>query len=152
MNELIKSISVIILLIVLPTLGADWYAQSGFLDKFMLEQSLSLMGTILAIYIASAASFLAILMGHEQKEGKKIFNTTTGELKQNICFITGIFFLHFLLLAISQPATDKNIIPFNETVILLFKFAKTFTFCIYIYAMYELNLVLFSIREKLGSK
>lgn len=152
MISLLKTVSFIIIFSVAPTVLADWYFNSGFLDKFMLEQSLSIMGTILAIYIAAAASFLAILMNHEEQKKQKIFTGTSTELKHNICFIMIIFFVHFILLTISQSA-DPNIKIFeNPWAAYGLKAAKVFTFSIYIYALYELNVVLFGIRDRLKNE
>lgn len=155
MFDLVKVFSFIFLLVVCPVILADLYFATGFLDKFLLDQSLSLMGTILAIYIAAAASFLSILIGYELQNTKALFHKTIEELKHNICFMTIVFFIHFLLLVMSQPATavtPRHLVTLNDIDIgnELFKALKVLTFSLYIYGLYELNLSLFGIREKLA--
>lgn len=151
MISLLKIISLLILCVVFPTLAADYYFKTGFLEKFMLEQSLTIMGTILAIYIASSASFIAVLMAYEESKKTTIFKSTTAELRQNITFVTSILFIHFLLLVATQktvPEQIKDILTWTS----FLKGAKVFTFSLYIYALYELNSVLFGIRERLAQK
>lgn len=102
------------------------------------------MGTILAIYIAAAGSFLAIIQGHEDKQNRDIFKGTTRELKQNILFVIIIFIIHMFLLVITPKEVTSVVIP------IVLKSFKTLTFVLYIYALYELSKVLFSIRETLN--
>ncbi len=147
MIRIIQIIASLIVFVVAPIIAADHFSQSGFLDLFMVQQSMSIMGTILAIYIAAAASFLAIVMGHEKERGETIFNGTSRELKQNIALVIAILGVHLFLLAVTPPAT-----PDNSIVILFLKAGKVFTFSIYIYALYELSNVLFGIRDSLNSK
>ncbi len=121
MINLLKNMSLLIVFGVAPTVALDYFSGSGFLDKFMADQSLSMLGTILAIYIAAASSFIAILNSYEDQEGKDIFSGTVKELKQTIAFIFIIFFAHFLLL-VGTPTEASFACD------LTLKSLKTFTF------------------------
>lgn len=145
MTKLIIIFLGIFILGTIPAVALDFYSGSDFLDKFMQEKSLSLMGTILAIYIAMSASFIAILNNYENEQGKNIFSKTVKELKMNIVFIFIVFVLHFFLLA----GTSKS---FGLILDLVFKLAKTFTFLLFLYALYELSNALFTVNSKLPKK
>ena len=147
MIRILQIIASLLVFVVAPIVAADHFAQSGFLNTLMVQQSMSIMGTILAIYIAAAASFLAIVMGHEKEKGKVMFNGTSTELKHNIAFVIAIFGVHFFLLSVTPLPT-----PDNGTVLLCLKAAKVFAFSIYIYALYELSHVLFGIRDTLNGE
>lgn len=140
-------IFIILLLGVAPIVAADYYIHSGFLDKFMKEQSMSIMGTILAIYIAAASSFLAILMTYEQSKGRAIFTSTSADLKRTTIFVITLFAIHLLLLVATPKAiTDSSLIDLG------LKSAKVFTLYLYIFALYELSHVMFSIREVINNE
>lgn len=127
---------------VLPITGADYYWNNGFLNKFLVEQSLAIMGTILAIYIASAASFLAIVINHEKGEHNRIFKETVTTLKHNIIFVIAVFVIHLFMMVATPVVTAQNV-----AVILSLKGGKVFTFSLYLFALYRLNYLLFSVRE-----
>ena len=115
---------------------------NGFLDEFMTDKSLIVMGTMLAIYIATASSFLAILMTYEKEEGAAIFNKTSTEIRQNVLLVIALFALQLILLTSTPNKTNDN-----QEIILCLLEAKTLIFSIYIYALYELSQVLFGIRD-----
>ena len=144
MIKLIQLMASLILFISLPIIALDLYFGDDFLRKFMLQQSLQIMGTILAIYVATASSFLAILMSKEERDGKNIFTNTSKELRGNIKFIFVIFIGHFILLVVTPP---KPSIPF-DMVMLAIKGAQTTTFLLFIYILYELSSELFGLKEK----
>ena len=136
----------ILIVIVVPIMALNHFSGAVFLDKFMEERALLLMGTMLAIYIAAASSFLGILLNYEKEKGKVIFTDTTSELKQNIIFIIIVFTVHFFLLSATPPNTPDNIILLRILMAL-----KVLTFSLYIYALYELSMVLFGIRNAINS-
>ena len=149
MIRILQIVATIIVFGVAPILAIDCYVDNGFLSNFLNNQSLSIMGTILAIYIAAASSFLAIMMSHEHNENKTIFVSTSVELKQNITAIMVIFLMHIFVL-VGSP-----VIPNGEkisTLGLFFRGGGVFTFLVFIYALYELSTVLFGIRESLSKK
>lgn len=145
MINLLKNISLLIVFGVVPTIALDYFSKSGFLDKFMADQSLTMIGTILAIYIAAASSFIAILNSYEDQEGKDIFSSTVRELKQTIAFIFIVFFAHFLLL-VGTPKDASFVCD------LALRSLKTFTFILFLYALYELSSELFALKNKLPRK
>lgn len=130
--------------IVTPAMLLDHFSGSLFLDDFMEKRSLLLMGTILSIFTVTSASFLAILFNYEQNAQQKIFDGTTSEIKENFTLILIIFAVHFLLLSGTPPEGTCN-----YWLIKILLGLKVFTFSIYIYALYELSMALFGIREKL---
>lgn len=144
MMHLVQILATIILFAVCPAVAGDYFSQSGFIDDFMKNQSVGTMGTMLAIYIAAAASFLAIMVGHENDAKKSIFSGTASELKQNSQFVIVLFFMHFLLVC-STPREATEITQ------IILRALKTLTFSLYVYALYELSNVLFGIRETLRS-
>lgn len=143
MLRLIQIVATIFVFGVLPILCIAYFSGGKFLEKFFVDQSLSLMGTILAIYIAASSSFIAILMSFEEKKGKLIFINTTKELKENIIFIFCLFIIHFILLT-GTPSSSENTI-----LIWTLNGAKTFTFLLFIFALYELSSQLFTVKDKL---
>ena len=136
----------ILILVVAPIMAVSHISGTLFLDNFMEERSLLLMGTILAIYIAAASSFLSILLNYEKEKGNVIFNNTASEIKQNIIFIIIIFTVHLLLLSATPPSTDDNAILLKILMAL-----KLLMFSFYIFALYELSMVLFGIRSTINS-
>jgi len=130
---------------VAPTVALDYFANAQFLEKFMVDQSLSLLGTILAIYIGVASSFIAILNGYEDEHGKNIFAGVSNELKQTVIWLFGVFFLHFLLL-VGTPQEPSLACE------LTLKALKTFTFLLFLCILYELSVDLFMLRNKLPRK
>lgn len=127
--------SAIIVAIVFPCLCADSYFENGFLDTFMKEQSISIMGNILAIYIAVASAFIVII-GEIEEKTKNNCNNTLKELKTSIVFMIILYSAHILLMIIT-PTSPLYIIN------LILKGAKIFTFSLYIVLLYELTNVLF---------
>ena len=136
---------VMLIVVVLPTIAFDHFFGASFLEKFMEERSLLLMGTMLAIYIATASSFLAILLNYEKEKEKVLFINTALEVKRNITLIIVIFVIHFFLLSATPPSTS------NSAILISLMVFKVLSFSLYIYALYELSMVFFGIRDKLNS-
>ncbi len=132
-------------LLAVVAVALDFYSKSGFLHHFMQQQSLSLMGTILAIYIAATTSYIAILTKYEDEQGTRIFTRTIKEIKQNIVFIFILFVVHFFLLI----GTSKLC---GGMLDILFKFFKTFVFMLFLYALYDISDELFTLKRKLPKK
>lgn len=135
---------VVVFAVLITTL--NHFFGASFLENFIEEQSLALLGTILAIYIVTASSFLAILSNYEKEKKSRIFKDTTSEIKCNFRFIMVLFVFHFAALSLTPCETDANLLIIN---ILLG--AKVSFFALYIYALYELSMVLFNIRDTLNS-
>ena len=147
MVKILQIVATIIVFGVVPIVWADYYSENKFIDHFMKNQSLSIMGTILAIYIATAASFLAIIMGYEKTQKEVIFNGTSAEIKQNIKFIIVVFVLHLFLLALTPSDIEKN-----QNCVFFLRSASVLTFLLYIYSLYEMSDILFGIRKILNKK
>lgn len=143
--KLLQIFASILVFGVAPTIGLDHLADGEFLEKFMAEQSLSMLGTVLAIYIGVASSFIAILNSYEDDLGKNIFTGTIKELKQTVIWIFGVFFVHFLLL-VGTPKYPSFACD------LALKSLKTFTFLLFLCILYELSVELFMLKNKLPRK
>ena len=144
MMKVLQIFSMIVILGVLPILGADYFSNNRFIEKFMQEQSIAIMGTILAVYFVAATSLLSIMMRHEEKVQKKnIFKNSTKELKHNIILVFCIFIFHFFVL-VAIPTGLEGCVR------IILKGIQIFSFLLYIYTLYELSNVLFSIRDTLN--
>lgn len=144
-KKLLSIFASILVFGIAPTLVLDYFSGAEFLEKFMADQSLSLLGTILAIYIGVASSFIAILNGYEDEQGKSIFAGVSKELKQTVIWLFGVFFIHFLIL-VGTPQEPSLICE------LTLKALKTFTFLLFLCILYELSVELFMLRNKLPRK
>lgn len=90
-------LSAIIVGIICPLLIADYCSQNGFLETFMKEQSLSIMGNILAIYIGIITAFTVILDKLCSITGGK-FLKTTNTLKKNVLQLLFLYGFQALIL------------------------------------------------------
>jgi len=139
MKKLITIICIIVTTIVLPILLLDFYTGNGFLSKFFNEQIIPLMGTILALNLALAASLHAILLGLEVQKNVSLVGTRK-EVKSNVLFMIIIFILVFILQIIT-PKMGLNNLLLMTTITGL----KLLFFFLYLYAVYEISSVLFHI-------
>lgn len=146
--RMMKRIFSILIVIVFAALvmGVDHCSESTFLEKFMEDRSLLIMGTILSIYIVASLSFLTILMTHEKKEKEVVFSGSRSELKTNILALIALFAFQFLLLSATPSAGVGDIV-----ILKIFMTLKVVIFSLYIYALYELSMALIFVVEKLNS-
>ncbi len=142
MKKLTIIICIIVTLVVLPILGLDFCVENGFLTNFFKEQAIPLMGTILALNLALAASLQAILLGLETQKNISLVETRK-EVKENVIFMITVFVLVFILQIITP---EKNID--NKSLLTIITGLKLLFFFLYLYAVYEISNVLFQISSK----
>lgn len=140
MKKIISIPSIIIVGIILPILLFYYYGSTQYLNLFFEQQMIPLMGTIMALNFATAASLQAILYNIE--ENKKIkFEKTRNEIEKNLIFMIIVFILTFILQVINLP--ERRL-----AIYLLVSF-KLLLFFLYFYILYDLNRALFRITNKI---
>lgn len=132
----------------------DWRYGNGFYSSFFETQSLSVMGTIMGLNIATAAYITGHLADIEARLDKgEIFSKTRRELKHNIILMIILFILHFVILVVTP---DYSSIQITGLMGQITKFGllgvHTLLFSIYLYALFEMTKVMFSIRGVFGKE
>ena len=140
MKKIISIPSIIIVGIILPILLFYYYGSTQYLNLFFEQQMIPLMGTIMALNFATAASLQAILYNIE--ENKKIkFEKTRNEIEKNLIFMIIVFILTFVLQVINLPERRLSMYFLVSLKLLLF--------FLYFYILYDLNRALFRITNKI---
>ena len=134
-------LSGIILGLVFPILFLDYIVDNGFLQKFMQEESLSIMGNMLAIYVGVVTAFAAILDQMQNNLGIKCINTQRN-LKKNIVEMLIIYGLQIICFVITPER--YNDILWVEYVL---KGFEVLLFILYFLMFYEVLDVFFTIRH-----
>lgn len=129
----------ILVIIVLPCIFLYHYVSHEYLDKFFNEQIIPLMGTIMALNFAVAASLQAILYSIEQVNANATFTKTRNEVVQNLIFMIILFAIVFILQVNGIPA--RKLYSYSLICIKLLIFFLNF------YIMYDLNRALFAIGK-----
>jgi hypothetical protein len=140
MKKLISIISIIIVFIVLPCLIIYHLGSVNFINNFLNNQMIPLMGTIMALNFAIATSLQSILLNIETIKNETLFPHTKNEINQNLMFIIIVFIIVFILQVINIPMRKIFLYPLMG--------AKLTLFFIYFYAIYDLNSALFKISKK----
>jgi len=138
----INKLGIIFLLLLLaaPFMVADYLWGSKFVGEFLRNQSLQIMGTILALNIATASFLVGHLLDIEMKAGKSIFDDTIRELKHNIYFMLALFILQMISLTLSDAATFVAYKYWIMGFSLMLFFA-------YLFCLYEITATIFSLRK-----
>lgn len=123
----------IIFIALIPTgiIGfADYHYGGNFLYNFAQNQSMGIMGTILALNIATVTFLLGNLYTIEDKAGKEVFASTKKEVKQNVYFMAGIFLTNLFMLALMpelnsqasgiQPAFVLSLVSLMLIILIIF--------------------------------
>ena len=137
-------LSAIIVGIICPLSIADYYSQNGFLETFMKEQSLSIMGNVLAIYIGIITAFTVILDKLSSITGGKFLKTTT-TLKKNVLQLLFLYALQALILI----ATPKNL---GEPWMFFVKSVEIMILSLYFLFFYEIIEIFFTTRNISANK
>jgi len=140
MKKLTYIILIICVFVIFPCLVLYHSGATLFLDKFLNEQMIPLMGTIMALNFASATALHAVLLDIEEKYEKDIFLQTKKEIRQNLIFMISTFIIMFIIQMVD--IVNKNIFLYTLVGI------KLLLFFLYFYAIYDLNNALFSISKK----
>ena len=140
MKKLISIFSIIIVFTVFPCLLLYHLGSTSYLDNFLKNQMIPLMGTIMALNFAIATSLQSILLNIETIKNETLFPRTKNEINQNLIFMMIIFIIVFVLQVIDSPTRKVFLYPLMG--------AKITLFFIYFYAIYDLNSALFKISKK----
>lgn len=97
----------IALLVAAPVAVADYFVGSGFLLKFVREQSSGIIGTILALNVATVTYLVSHLLSIEKEAGNPLFSRTKQEIKENIYFMAGILPVNLLILSLIPNLDSK---------------------------------------------
>lgn len=135
-------------ILALPFLALDYFFGSKFVDDFLRNQSLQIMGTILALNIATAAFLVGHLMDIEAKAQKNIFSNSTREIKHNIYFMLIIFFVQMLVLTLR----DSSVVITFSSGKYWFMGCGLVLFFAYLLCLYEITAAIFSVRSIMNKK
>ena len=142
---MINKLGVLFLLILLtaPFVAMDYFLGSAFVGKFLQDQALQIMGTILALNLATAAFLVGHLTDIEMKEKKALFDNSMREIKHNIYCMLAIFLLELLTLTIGDTAFVKTTGSYKD-------WATAFgmaLFLLNLFCLYEMTTAIFSVRK-----
>jgi len=137
-------LSAIIVGIICPLLVADYYSQNGFLEDFMKNQSLSIMGNILAIYIGIITAFTVILDKLSSLTGGKFLKTTT-TLKKNVLQLLFLYALQALILVGTPEKLEEPWIFFIKSI-------EIMVLSLYFLFFYEIIEIFFTTRNISANK
>ena len=140
MKKLISIFSIIIVFTVFPCLLLYHLGSTSYLDNFLKNQMIPLMGTIMALNFAIATSLQSILLNIETIKNEKLFPRTKNEINQNLIFMIIVFIIAFVLQVID--------VPMRKVLLYSLMGVKLTLFFIYFYAIYDLNSALFKISKK----
>jgi hypothetical protein len=136
----------LIILIEIPLLITDVYMNNGYLDLFLKNQSLSIMGTALAINIATSAFLVGQLLTIEINFKKPIFDNSKKEIKHNLIFMIIVFLLQLFFLLLT-PIAEKDTSILLNSLRYICKGINLFLFLLYLYALFEMTLAIFSVGK-----
>ncbi len=113
------------------------YALNGdFIHNFLVKESITVMGVILAINCASAcAIYLKLNEQEERIDDGSIYKNTKIEIKHNVLFLI-ISFVTVIILVFLSSST-KDLYPI---IAMVFDAIILIIFNLYIYALYELTI------------
>ena len=135
-------ISEVVLYGILPTgviMVVDCLWGNGFLDKFLMDTTLSLMVVALVAYIPTTAAIVAILSATEEKKGEPIFAITIQGFKLGLQIVCVLCFIHFLSLI---PATPQELSWYLFT-----NGVRLSTFLLVFRALYKVSTFLFGVNH-----
>ena len=130
----------------MPFFVAEYIFKCGFINKFLTEQSLQIMGTILALNIATASFLVGHLMDIEIKKQREIFSSSIKEVRDNIYFMIALFILQLTSLTLNA-ILKNNVLGANITLFLAIIFFLTYIFC-----LFEMTQSVFSLRKSIRKK
>ena len=142
---MVRIAGIIFILLILTSLlcGIDFIVGGSFIFTFLKQNSLEIMGTVLALNIATATFLVGQLMNIELQLKAEVFTKSKKEIKHNIMFMIVVFVLQLMVLT-AIPG-DSNT---NQILILarpwIYRVAL-FLFLTYVYALYELSTGIFSV-------
>lgn len=134
------------LLVSLPIFLIDRFLQTNFLESFLKNQSLQIMGTLVGLNITTTAFLVGHLTNIEINLKKILFNNSKREIKHNLYFMIVIFLIQLLLLsAIPSVSSDTQGWVINLKSVLIY--LGLAIFLLSIYALYEMTKAIFLIDK-----
>lgn len=131
-------LSGIIVGVVFPILILDYIFDNGFLQKFMEEESLAIMGNMLAIYVGVVTAFTVIL----DNILKNNCSNTQNTLKRNIVTLLVIYGVQITcFIATPQKYCDSLWVEY------IIKGVEVLSFALYFLMFYEIIDVFFIARK-----
>lgn len=135
----------VLILLTIPFLALDYFWGGEFIHDFLKNQSLQIMGTILALNIATASFLVGHLIDIEIKLECKIFDASVNEIKENIYFMIFLFLLQLFILSFSESLCNINVCYWVKWLALVNLF-------LYLYCLYEITAALFTVRDLVHKK
>lgn len=140
MKKMIALFCVLLVFIGIPIAYLYKIGFKNYLDLFFLNQMIPLMGTIMALNFALAASLQAILINMETIIKQKTFANSRKEINHNLLFMMILFGLVFILQIFNCPNSTSILFILNSLKITLFAF--------YFYAVYEISTAIYKVSTK----
>lgn len=139
----IAGITFILLILTSALCSIDYVVGGSFLFSFLKQNSLEIMGTVLALNIATATFLVGQLMNIELQLKMEVFTKSKREIKHNILFMIIIFVLQLMVLTAipSDTSTNQVLLIAKPWIYRL----SLFFFLTYVYALYELSTGIFSV-------
>lgn len=142
----IAGIIFIALLVSLPIALLDFYTGSGFLPEFLRNQSAQVLGTILALNVATVTYLVSHLLTIEQNAHKTLFTQTKNEIKHNVYFMAVLLIVNLGLSAATQPiingAKNQNLVLINAL-----NYVNLVVFVLALFALMEMVSTIFKISH-----
>ena len=133
-------LSGIIVGIVFPILLLDYVVDNNFLQRFMENESLAIMGNMLAIYVGVVTAFTVILDNLQKKFNTKCLNTQKN-LKKNILIMLVVYGLQIICF-VATPKEYYNTLWLEYMI----KGFEVLLFSLYFLMFYEIIDVFFFAR------
>lgn len=136
----------VIILGALPFFLLEVFSNFTFISDFLRNQSSEIMGTMLAINLATLTFLVGGLMRIEQELKKEMFSKSVLEIKHNILFMFIVFAVHLLVLAITPTTGEYQ----KKTVYyLVCRGISLSLFSSYIFALWEMTSAVFKVRDSM---
>ncbi len=138
----------LVLLIELPLILVDLFVKNGFIQFFVHQQSLEIMGTLLGLNIASSIFLIGHLIDIEAKLDKDIFDATKKEMKQNIIAMFVMFIIE-LIIQIAMPIILPNSPQIIKDISMWLSYVGLYVFLLYLFALFEMTQAIFIVGVQL---
>ena len=148
--KVLRTLAVIVILILIEALVV-WLANSlnggTYLQEFIWNHSLPIMGTLLGLNVAAAVFILGHLTTIEISLNKKdIFTGSRQEIKHSIFMMLVVFSLNLVLLLIA-PSRDATFLQLLGGFRISFASVSLFLFLLHITAIFEITLAVFALES-----
>jgi|ERR1035437_5579133 hypothetical protein len=140
--------SFILLIIDAVFIFLDYCLGNTFLVRFLREQSLQIMGVLLGLNLTAATVLISQMTNIEMHKEKLLFKSSRNEIKHNLFFMIGLFFINFTIIVFLPDCVC--VFPETKCLIKYFLIAVSLdTFLLSFYCLYEIIMASFEITEKI---